>query len=101
MSVYAISGSTESGEIWKNDVLIYFNFQRKTLFCDENVDPKLDTLLEEGSAAFVLRRGNNDNLVKRWDPGSSFTFHGDKMKKVISKNETKLVRKGGLIWINP
>lgn len=42
------------------------------MFCDENVNPKLDALLEEGSATFVVRRRNNDNLVRRRDPGRRF-----------------------------
>jgi hypothetical protein len=46
-------------------MFVHFNVQRKPLFCDENGDPNLDALLEEGMTAFVLRRGDNDNLMGR------------------------------------
>lgn len=67
-----------AGYLERDNILIYFNFQRKSLFCDENGDPNLDTLLEEGMAVFVLGRGDNDNLMGGRDPGNSFIYHGDK-----------------------
>jgi hypothetical protein len=59
-------------------MFIYFDFQRKALLCDKNGDPNLDALLEEDMAAFVLRRGNNDNLMGRWDPERSVICHSEK-----------------------
>jgi hypothetical protein len=56
-------------------MFVHFNVQRKPLFCDENGDPNLDALLEEGMTAFVLRRGDNDNLMGRWDPECSVIRH--------------------------